>query len=77
MLLPENINLQQYSETLEACIKSQGGLHATTYHNICDGTTNIVPYGIVEYLLFAGGVLFLGFILGFVIWMIKELILGY
>ena len=45
------MNLNIDAQTLEQCLKTITRFGENVYQNICDGSTNIVPWGGVDWLL--------------------------
>lgn len=56
------------------CIKQVENLGGTTIHNICNGTEHWVPWGDMDWILFAIIVVLLLFIGLVVTWAIKEVL---
>lgn len=56
------------------CIRAESGIGETVYHNICNSTTNIVPWGEADWLGFYFIVGFVGVIILLFLVMIGTLI---
>lgn len=72
-----DINLQQQTETLEACLKAQTTFTGTNFHNICDGSVTFVPLGLADYAAMFGIGLMILLLLAVTVFVIKEIIWGY
>lgn len=57
-LVPENINLN--TENVQECIKTMTHWGETAYHNVCEGTSTMVSWGAMDYLLAIGLIAFFG-----------------
>lgn len=56
----QNFNLA--NKTLRECLKQQNQFGQTIYHNLCDGTQTIVPWGGVDWIWVYTGFIVLGFL---------------
>lgn len=61
------VNLNVDQKTLDMCIKEVNNFTSTTFVNICNGQSSIVPTGTFDYFMFFGALAFFGTIL-FVLW---------
>jgi hypothetical protein len=47
------------NQNIAQCIQHTNNFGSTVLHNICNGTTQVVPWGGVDWLALAGGASFL------------------
>ena len=76
----ETLNLNLDAKTLETCLKSINNFGYTVYQNICTGQQNLVHWGDADWFLvvflFGIGLIVLLIFVGFLAFVVKEMILG-
>ena len=70
--IPANINLEQYNSSLAECIKKVVNFHGVTYQNICDGTSQVVPWGSMMWVM----IFFITLVFGFFVYMMLDIIIN-
>lgn len=76
-ILPEDINVNLDSKTLEQCLKGVSDFGGTTYQNICTGETNYVDWGSADWFLVVFLIVFFGTMLLCFIGVLFKIIFDY
>jgi len=61
----QNLNLNE-------CFKEVSNIGSTTYQNICDGTSQVVPWGSMMWVM----IFFITLVFGFFVYMMLDIIIN-